>query len=102
MTSEPISTKQDFDPLSQKFKIEDNILFRQVENEGVLLNAVSGAYFNLGEISILFWQALSQNKPLESVVDKVVDEYEVEREVVVEDLHNFLQSLLDYGIVQYL
>jgi hypothetical protein len=84
---------------TQSFKVIEDILFRQVENEGILLHLPSGTYYNLSETSMLFWGALSNQQPLEPIVDQIVDEYEVERAQVHSDLQAFLQDLLDFGLI---
>ncbi|MEL6930658.1 MAG: PqqD family protein [Cyanobacteria bacterium J06600_6] len=79
--------------LDQKFTVAEDILFRQVEEEGILLHISSGTYYNLNETSILFWEALTDSKPLSPVVEQITNEYEVEREYVLKDLQTFLQDL---------
>jgi hypothetical protein len=81
------------------FKVSEEILFRQVENEGILLHVPSGNYYSLSETSLMFWDALSNQKPLEPVVDKITDEYEVDRDQVLTDLQVFLQDLSAYDII---
>ena len=82
-----------------RYSISNNILFRSVENEGILLHITSGTYYSLSETSILFWQALTDSKPLAPVVDRITDEYEVKRDRVLEDLQSFLQDLSSCGII---
>jgi hypothetical protein len=83
----------------EKYQIAEDILFRQIENEAILLHITSGTYYSLSETSILFWQALSQSKPLIPVVEQITNEYEVDRSRVLQDLQSFLQNLSDYGII---
>jgi hypothetical protein len=88
------------DPFAEKqYKVSENILFRQVENEGILLQVSSGTYYSLSETSILFWQALSESQPLILAVEQITNEYEVDRDRVLEDLTNFLQDLSNCGII---
>lgn len=84
---------------NQKFKVAEDILFRQVENEGILLHITSGTYYSLSETSIRFWQALSNQQPLEPIVNEITDEYEVERAQILSDLQNFLQELSNYSLI---
>jgi hypothetical protein len=84
---------------SQNLKVVKDILFRQVENEGILLHVPSGNYYSLSETSLLFWNALSNQQPLEALVDKIIEEYEVDRDRVLRDLQVFLQDLIAYGII---
>lgn len=85
--------------LERKYTVANDILFRQVENEAILLHISSGTYYNLNETSIMFWQALADSKPLTPVVEQIINEYEVERECVLEDLQIFLQDLSQNQII---
>lgn len=82
-----------------KYIVAEDILFRQVEDEGILLHIPSSTYYSLSETSLKFWQALSDSKPLIPVVDEITNEYEVERECVLQDLQNFLQDLSNCGVI---
>lgn len=84
---------------SQHFKVADDILFRKVENEAVLLHIATGMYYSLNETSILFWEALCTQQPLGSAIEKITTEYEVEDSQVLSDLRAFLQNLLNYGLI---
>lgn len=85
--------------IDRKYKVADDILFRQVENEAILLHIPSGTYYSLSETSIIFWQSLSNSEPLTSAIDKIVAEYEVERDRILEDLQSFLQDLSTCGLI---
>lgn len=83
----------------KKFNFVDDILYREVENEAILLHIPTGTYYGLSETSILFWEALQAKQPLQPVVDRIIEEYDVEYSQVVEDLQIFLQDLLKSGIM---
>ena len=85
--------------MNQTFTTAEDILFRRVENEGILMHIPSGTYYSLSETSILFWEALSQQKNLEPVIDRITDEYDVERSQVVNDLQAFIQDLSNFGLI---
>ena len=84
---------------SQHFKVADDILFRKVENEAVLLHIPAGMYYSLNETSIMFWEALRTQQPFGPVIEKITAEYEVEYSQVLDDLVAFLQDLLNYGLI---
>lgn len=85
--------------LEQRYEVAEDIMFRQIEDEGILLHISSGTYYNLSETSIVFWQALVDSEPLNLVIEKMINEYEVEREVILQDLQIFLQDLLQNKII---
>jgi hypothetical protein len=81
------------------FKVADDILFRKVEDEAVLLHIPTGMYYSLNDTSIVFWEALCNQQPLGSVIEKITAEYEVEYSQVLDDLKTFLQDLSEYGLI---
>lgn len=84
---------------SKRFKIANDILFRQVENEAVLLHIPAGMYYSLNETSIMFWEALRDQQPFDPVIEKITVEYDVEESQVLSDLKTFLQDLFSYGLI---
>jgi Coenzyme PQQ synthesis protein D (PqqD) len=85
--------------LQDIFKVGSDILFRQVEDEAVLLHVPSGTYYGLSTTGILLWKAIQNKQPLLSVVDQILAEYEADRSQVIDDLQVLLQNLLDNGLI---
>ena len=85
---------------ARSFDVVGDILTKQIENEAIIMHMPTGAYYNLSETSLSFWEALQNKQPLQPVVDQIINEYEVEPSRVVEDLQVFLQDLLEFGIVR--
>jgi hypothetical protein len=99
MQENPVKS-EDVQLEEQNFEIVDDMLFRTIENEAVVLHLSDGNYYSLNETSIYFWEALRDRQPLAPVIDRVVSEYETTPEEVVKDLRIFLQELLDYKLIQ--
>jgi hypothetical protein len=98
MQQNQIQLEEDF-LNSQCFNVVDNILFRKVENEAVLLHIPTGMYYSLNETSISFWEALCDRQPLAPTIEKITAEYEVDYSQVLDDLKTFLQDLSEYGLI---
>jgi len=84
----------------QKFTFADDILYRQVEHEAILLHIPSGMYYSLNGMGIKFWEAL-QKHPSAIVIEQIVAEFSVEYSQVHQDLIAFLNDLSDYGIISW-
>ena len=52
--------------LETTLRIPNGVLFRQLDNEAVLLDADSGFYFTLNESGTVVWQSLSKDGRLRS------------------------------------
>ncbi|MBD2129871.1 PqqD family protein [Microcoleus sp. ZQ-A2] len=98
MQQSQIQLKEDF-LNTQGFKVAEDILFRQVQNEAVLLHIPTGMYYALNETSIIAWEALCNQQPLSSAIENIIAEYDVEYSQVLSDLQAFLQNLLEYGVI---
>lgn len=83
------------------FQVAEDVLYRQVENEAILLHIPDGAYYSLNETSILFWEALEAQKPFAPVIEQILAEYAVDRSTVLQDLEAFLQELTDLGLIAH-
>lgn len=81
------------------FDASDQVLFRQIDSEAVLLHMTNGSYYSLNGTSLPFWEAIRDRAPLAVAVDKIIDEYEVERSQVLVDLKSFLQQMLGYKLI---
>lgn len=83
----------------QIFKVVDDVFCSYVENEAVLLHVSSGMYYSLSETSLPFWEALQKQQPFELAIENIMDEYEVDRDRVLNDLEVFIEELSSYGLI---
>jgi hypothetical protein len=79
--------------------IPERVLLRELDGESVLLNLDSERYFGLDETGTRMWAALTTSKSIEEALEKLVDEYDVESELLREDLNELIEKLRDHGLV---
>jgi 5,10-methylenetetrahydrofolate reductase len=84
---------------NQRFNLSDDILYREVDNEAILLNIPDGSYYSLNETSLAFWEAIRDEQPLENAVNQILTAYDVSREQILNDLSGFLESLLSFNLI---
>ena len=77
----------------------DGVMFREIAGESVLLNLGSETYFGLDEIGTAMWNALVGAPSIESAVEILVGEFEVEADTLRTDLSVFLEKLADAGLI---
>ena len=85
--------------LKDKVTIPDGVLVRELAGESVLLNLNSESYFGLDEVGTRMWAALGTSPSIEVALDTLLAEYAVEPEVLRADLHNFIQKLVELGLL---
>lgn len=83
-----------------KLKIPDDIMFRVLGGEAVLLNLASGTYFGLDDIGTRMWQLMSEHGSTDKVVEVMLEEYEVEESLLQRDLDKLVKDLTDNGLVK--
>jgi hypothetical protein len=92
-------------PLNQKMKttsikISSSVLFQELSGETVLLDLDSESYFGLDAIGTRIWQLLSEGQEVSTVVDALLQEYEVEREELERDVSELLERLSTAGLIE--
>lgn len=70
-----------------------------MDGEKVMLSVRNGKYYNLGEIGGILWDRLSTPVTVERLIDRLVEEYDVEREVCERQTLGFLESMLREGLI---
>jgi hypothetical protein len=82
-------------------KKNSDIIWRSIKGEAVLLNPVDGSYFGLNTVGSSFWEKVDGEKTVEKIIDSLLQEYKVERDVLVCDLNEFVHNLEDIGLISF-
>lgn len=83
-----------------KLKVSDDVVFRILGDEAVILNLASGVYFGLDTVGTRMWQLMSEHGSTDKVVETLLDEYEVEKEQLCGDLDKLIQQLSEKGLIK--
>ena len=81
-------------------KIPDDVMFRILGDEAVILNLASGVYFGLDTVGTRMWQLMSEHGSTDKVVELLLEEYEVEEEHLRGDLDKLIEQLSEKGLVK--
>ncbi len=84
----------------QKISVSPEVLFQEVSGEMVLLDLASENYFGLDEVGARIWRLLESGSSVGETMDKLMDEYEVERETLEADLGELLKRLVEAGLIK--
>ena len=82
-----------------KITISNEVLAQELAGETVLLDLASESFFGLDEVSTRVWQLLRSGNGQAQLVETLLDEYEVEREVLEKDVGQLLGRLCDAGLI---
>ncbi|HYU35253.1 MAG TPA: PqqD family protein [Thermoanaerobaculia bacterium] len=80
--------------LTSTVVVPERVLFRDLAGEGVLLELDSGRYFGLNETGTRMWRLLVQHGRVEAALEALLEEYEVPRDRLREELLEFVDALL--------
>jgi hypothetical protein len=85
--------------LETTVEIPDDVVFRNLEGEAVLLNLQSGTYFGLDPVGTAAWLLVAEDGRLRHVFEQMLREFEVAPEVLEEDLLDLVRRLATEGLV---
>ena len=69
------------------------------DNNILLLEPDAGLYFELNETSVLIYQAIADGLEIKDILDKLTDEYQINRLSAQADMTAVLEKLLDNNII---
>ena len=85
--------------LSDKVKIPEQVLARQVGDETVMLDLANGTYFGLDPVGARIWQLLAEGKSLAEVCAAMTVEYAVSPEDIERDVTTLVGELANRGLI---
>jgi len=80
--------------------IPDDVVFRDLAGEAVLLNLSTGTYYGLDAVGTRIWHLLAAQGTTEEVVNTLLDEFEVEESQLRRDVDDLIRQLLDKGLLK--
>jgi len=85
--------------LNSSLKVSDDVVFRELDGEGVILNLASGVYFGLDQTGTRMWRLIEQHGHLAAVLAALRDEYDADPETLAQDLVRLAAELSDKGLL---
>lgn len=86
-------------------KIKSGFVLRKIENDYIVVSVGKrvkefNGVINLNESSALLWQVLEKGADNETLVNKLLDVYNVDKSVAEKDVEIFTQKLKENGIIE--
>ena len=86
--------------LQSKIVIPQDVLFRDVAGEAVILNLETGKYFGLDGVGTRMWALLAEHGSVETAYWALLDEYEVNAEQLQSDLFKLIDDLAGHQLLK--
>ena len=84
---------------SETVKIPPQVMSRQVGEEMVILDLITGTYYGLDLVGARMWQLMEKGESLSSICDTFIEEFDVTPQVLQQDLDILVRNLVDKGLI---
>jgi len=85
--------------LQTSFRASDDIVFRDLGGDIVILNLVSGQHLGLSPVASRIWQLMEQRLRLADILERLIQEYDAAPEELERDLMSLASDLMERGLV---
>ncbi len=85
---------------SSVIKRNTSLLTTAMDNELVMMSMDKGEYYGLNSIATTIWLFLEQPLSLTELINRLVEEYEVDRETCMKDVIPFLEELSQRNVIE--
>jgi len=84
---------------SASLRVPEEILFREIDGEAILLNTDSGLYFGLDEVGSTIWTALRESGSVEGAIPRLLEVFDTDAETLRADLLEFVTELVENALL---
>ncbi len=85
--------------LETRVSVPEDVLFRDLDGEAVLLNLVSGKYYGLDETGTRMWNLLVAHRRVDAAYQVLLEEYQVSEDQLRHDLLNLVDELASHELL---
>ena len=85
--------------LSEKMRVPEDVLAKAVGDETVMLDLANGTYFGLDPVGTRVWELLGDGKTLAEVCAIMINEFDVSRQVLENDVLRLAEDLASRGLI---
>lgn len=83
-----------------RVRIPEDVIFRDLQGEAVILNLKTGVYFGLDAVGTRIWHLILEHHALQPVFDGLIKEYDVTEDGCKHDLLSFVAVLRKHALVE--
>ena len=84
---------------SDRVRVPDDVLISNLQQESVILNLDSERYYGLDDVGTRFLSVLTNSESIEAAYEKLAGEYDVDNQVLRQDLLTLVEDLVNQGIL---
>jgi hypothetical protein len=72
----------------------------KVDDEVVMMSMQQGEYYGLDSIGSRIWELFAKPNSVENIIETLMQEYDVDRKTCEKDVQEFIQKLVDKGLLK--
>lgn len=84
---------------SSKIVVSKEQVSRNMGEEAVILNIKDGEYYELNPVAARVWEIIKEPTGMDEIAAIILDEYDVGKEELEQDLHELMQDLSARNLV---
>ena len=85
---------------TDRVKVPEEVLISGLQSESVILNLESERYFGLDDVGTRMMSVLTTADSIQAAYETLLEEYDVEGEVLRQDLTSIIEQLVEQGLVE--
>lgn len=85
---------------TDRVRVPEEVLVSGLQSESVILNVDSERYFGLDEVGTRMMSVLTTSDSIQAAYETLLEEYDVEGEVLRQDLTSIVEQLIEQGLVE--
>jgi hypothetical protein len=84
---------------SDRVTVPDDVLISHLQDESVILNLDSERYYGLDDVGTRFLSVLTTSDTIETAYERLRNEYNVDDEMLRQDLLSLVNNLVEQGLL---
>ncbi|WP_186441018.1 PqqD family protein [Desulfamplus magnetovallimortis] len=86
--------------MGKKLCINNDLTWRDLNGELVVLNSKNGDYHMFNEVGRLIWLALVDNQNTSDIATSITESFEVDFDHALKDVQNFVHDIAQRGLLK--
>jgi predicted P-loop ATPase len=83
-----------------RVRVPDDVLISNLQDESVILNLNNERYYGLDSVGTRILSVLTTSESIEAAYNMLVQEYDIEGDVLRQDLIALVENLVEQGLVE--
>ena len=84
---------------NQRVRVPEDVLFREIDGEAVILNLDNEAYHGLDEVGTRMWIVLQESETIGEAYAQLLSGYDVDAGQLKTDMVELLSELRQHGLI---